>query len=723
MTQDHLSILKIFHLASITFFLLFLNTAFSASLYPKPLSIRLEGFNQGQTPTCSGTSMVSAYEHAFERKGYPVKLSLFYSHSAYAYRRNQHLAIDKEFGIKLNEKDIHILEKHGDLLPYYLWPEDLEGVNENHCHNTRQQLHEVSIIPDDFKTSDTTNMVWYQFHPEKKDSIDVDGLKELLNREKILTILFKGGFLYYFDERTGLIEPRYIEQARNELLSPHNEDSYHSVALVGYDDSLYQEYNFPAGSGAFIVQNSWNSDKRKEMAAQLSISDPRLRTFRLKIFKELNNLTHDHLMKYPFIKKFHLSFYNIAQSFSEIPQNDCDRSEIFKNGCDFLRQFYKESPIGTFGANLPGYYAIPYQFFKDIIEMKKKYPDKAISQIHSYPVPNYKNFYEQYKKYEPDHKVFYLPYSCNSQESRLFLEYYNQLCSDLNSHVNTTTSQDELQKMGSALSRLQLLMDKHLNSLKSSYFSIAKVSGELEVFKFYNNEEKYQKFYCPHSKIYPSIEQMENMPFFEQEILNSWDYKSEQAWNQFFQDLSKTESLSSPLIEFQEDSIKVSTGNLYKKPFTKNSYMLTPMENINTEYEILSHMKINLKVTPLQQNDSRIPPLFAELGQMHEVKNLVWSAVAKEKMNYAQAVEYCESLGNGVHLPTRTHWNYLRWAMGKHLIPDIKGLMFWSMTGDESKFHYAYRTNPENITLESDEWTKQFSVRCVFKLPETGVQL
>ena len=83
-------------------------------------------------------------------------------------------------------------------------------------------------------------------------------------------------------------------------------------------------------------------------------------------------------------------------------------------------------------------------------------------------------------------------------------------------------------------------------------------------------------------------------------------------------------------------------------------------------------------------NDPRMTRSFAVLGAMHEAAGLIWSGVAPNKMNHANAVAYCQSLGGGARLPTEEEWEALKRAMSPggqynpNLLPDMKGKGFWS---------------------------------------------
>ena len=112
-----------------------------------------------------------------------------------------------------------------------------------------------------------------------------------------------------------------------------------------------------------------------------------------------------------------------------------------------------------------------------------------------------------------------------------------------------------------------------------------------------------------------------------------------------------------------------------------------------------------------------VSPQFAALGETYQTADLVWSAIAPEKMTQEEAAQYCRGLGGGSRLPTRKDFEALALVMKKDtasgydpsLVPGIAGHHFWSDTvykdyniayvfdGDDAKLLYYYRTYERDV--------------------------
>ena len=124
---------------------------------------------------------------------------------------------------------------------------------------------------------------------------------------------------------------------------------------------------------------------------------------------------------------------------------------------------------------------------------------------------------------------------------------------------------------------------------------------------------------------------------------------------------------------------------------------------------------------PVRQDDPRVTPEFAALGQMFEAAGLIWSGVAKKTMDHADAIQYCQDLGQGARLPTKEEYEALKLAMspeGKYnpyLLPDIQSKYFWSSSfrpySDYAFFFFG--NNGGFITAHRDD--NNASVRCVLR--------
>jgi hypothetical protein len=126
-------------------------------------------------------------------------------------------------------------------------------------------------------------------------------------------------------------------------------------------------------------------------------------------------------------------------------------------------------------------------------------------------------------------------------------------------------------------------------------------------------------------------------------------------------------------------------------------------------------------IIPIMEDDPRIAqaPRFFALGpggRTYQVGNFIWSGVAPEKMNHAEAVKFCAGLGEGSRLPTIEEFRDLARAMGyphtydPRRLPDTEGNWFWSssVTGV-----FAYIFSGDDGVMYFDPRSYEFKVRCL----------
>ena len=249
-----------------------------AALYPQVPQCRSIGIDQGETHRCFGTAVVTAYEHAFEIKGYPVKLSAPHIQVSHAVH-NLHPSVLPTLNMDLTAEDEAFVDRTGYLLPHYFWPEDLWHVNEQNFNIRARNSTHLANLPAELATEFQLAMSPHQkqltYLQGLSDSVDVTKLKLLLKNGEIITLPIAIEMFQFFDHKTGLINADREEQTQ-VLVSVK---PLHMAAVVGFDDDLYQ------GEGAFIIKNTWdNYQKRKVILEALTEEElPLFQSFRAKI--------------------------------------------------------------------------------------------------------------------------------------------------------------------------------------------------------------------------------------------------------------------------------------------------------------------------------------------------------------------------------------------------------------------------------------------------------
>lgn len=197
------------------------------------------------------------------------------------------------------------------------------------------------------------------------------------------------------------------------------------VAIVGFDDELYADHGYAGGGGAFIVRNSWNShDEVNATTKAMNLPERRadLEKFRLRIFKD----------------------------------------------------------------NLPGYYALPYQYFRDKIAFP--HPDgqtaAGVGSVMTFNV-DYNGAYAIYQRGYDEYPVFTVPILCDrAQMDGLVNEF------DLHrARLNTPAGREGLGKL-----LLRQIIHRTSSPMQFAYLSVARTAGidrvrDLARGKFWN-------YYC-----------------------------------------------------------------------------------------------------------------------------------------------------------------------------------------------------------------------------------
>jgi hypothetical protein len=119
------------------------------------------------------------------------------------------------------------------------------------------------------------------------------------------------------------------------------------------------------------------------------------------------------------------------------------------------------------------------------------------------------------------------------------------------------------------------------------------------------------------------------------------------------------------------------------------------------------------------EDDLRVSPQFAALGDMYKAAGLIWSGVAPNKMDQRDAESFCRSLGRGSRLPTKEEFEALSRVMSlggtytPDLFPGTIGHLFWSSSVDSRYADSAFYFNGNGGNLVSYRRNDYDFVRCV----------
>jgi ankyrin repeat protein len=128
------------------------------------------------------------------------------------------------------------------------------------------------------------------------------------------------------------------------------------------------------------------------------------------------------------------------------------------------------------------------------------------------------------------------------------------------------------------------------------------------------------------------------------------------------------------------------------------------------------------RIIPVSPQDPRVNPNFASIGKMYEVAGLIWSGVAKQRMNQKEAIDYCRSVGG--ELPTKHHYRALVETREKsdrryrNLQFFDMGSSFWtasSKSEDEPYLFHGFNINGYygRLTYTGYSGISYASVRCI----------
>jgi hypothetical protein len=310
---------------------------------------RFAGADQGNVTSCQAESETAALESAFAERGFSIRLSSFYQHARIYQKRIEAMANEEEKAlartkgkVRYNSEDIALLNRMGDVVPYYMLPDDTTGYSPRRT-GTRPNLSKI-MAPDASFVAVTLTRKSMTFLPGYTNSgATIEQMKAYIKSGEAIILDYFPHLMMspysFFDERTGLMK-------KDKLLkdAPYDEAS-HGSAIVGFDDSLYADYGFST-PGAFIIKNSWNDDDRRLEAFGYDKPD----ALTLAALKSMR--------------------YKLSR-----------------------------------GGNLPGYYAIPYEFIKMTVS-RGKYIGYTLLQM------DYAKFANQYFTLQPDYKVVIAPYMC-----------------------------------------------------------------------------------------------------------------------------------------------------------------------------------------------------------------------------------------------------------------------------------------------------------------------
>lgn len=472
------------------FILLFGIPAHSAEIYPKALGFRLFGTNQGVFGDCQTEAQIHAMENAFLSRGIAVRLSLYYTHAATWADKKP--VVQKSVGLEINDADQKLIAKAGKIIPEYMWPEDSNGISQDQMLNTtiRPHVSDAVVWDEEFPSSSAFNYSedHKTFQREWRNTSNVDELRAQVAARNAVTVSIHASIMYLtWSKKTGLLKKKYKWDDLLKILpkeSKVEEEVNHSLAVVGFDDSLYADEGY-AHPGAFIVRNSWN-----DVSEIRAINSP--------------------------------------------PTKD----EVVSLNRMRLK-------IGT--ENLPGFYAIPYDYFYDLMSQRTSDGKIGMGGFRIYNL-NYVQYGKYYDRFQNRYEEFTVPYACDGKSPwQDFPDSMDarQGLSEFMDHLAIITTPSD----GNARQKAQRWINKFaytqsLNRVLLTYsddspkFSFAKLSRTKDkkidrVADFYSG--KFSQYYCnlssvsDNSKVWPYLKHYQN-PVYEKALAsmakNGSDYKN-----------------------------------------------------------------------------------------------------------------------------------------------------------------------------------------------------
>ncbi len=331
--------------------------------YPRSISVRLYGTDQGNVGDCLAQAQVGALEQAFVNRGVAVRFSLFHRHAFNWREKTQEL--QKEVSLNLNDADQGLLQKIGDFIPEYMWPEDTEGFSPRDT-GMRPQPSDSIVWVDGFpRINDFSyQSTFSSFAQGFRNTSDLNGLKQAIASGHAVILSVHGAILMElveggvsFNRKTGLLSSKYSrEAAEKNIHQLSQEDNFvtgmnHSVAVIGFDDSLYADGTYET-PGAIIIRNSWNDSGAIQTVRSSALEEET---------KEL--------------KKFR----------------------------------FKLAPV-----NLPGYYAIPMQYIVDM-QNATNGDKKGIGGFTTISM-DYVSYNRTYLDFQSRYKTVIAPYACDMKD-------------------------------------------------------------------------------------------------------------------------------------------------------------------------------------------------------------------------------------------------------------------------------------------------------------------
>jgi|GEM_PF-3484414 len=338
----------------------------SAEVYPLHAVTRIFGTNQGNVGDCDTESSVTAIETAFAERDLPIRLSLFYHHS-YNWRSAAPAKLT-ELKLKIDDRDLQLMNQLGPWIPEYVWPEDGQGFLTS-ATGPRPHIADVLALDPTVSFTNWDNQLYQRnfkaYRSGYQNSGDLQDLKTQIDQKMPVTLSIHGAMFFSMNRnllnwnpRTGLLENRYTLDLLNRAIQQAQPGGAvasainHSVAVVGYDDALYADKGY-ATPGALIVRNSWN-DSEEIVATLEEGQDPATQA-------------------------------------------------------DLAQMKFKISSV-----NLPGYYALPYQYINDLFTMGAEGSGYFVSQI------NYSAIYNIYNQNQKNYSVYQVPFICNDPADGYF---------------------------------------------------------------------------------------------------------------------------------------------------------------------------------------------------------------------------------------------------------------------------------------------------------------
>jgi hypothetical protein len=470
--------------------LLFGIPAHSAEIYPNALGFRLFGTNQGVFGDCQTEAQIHAMENAFLSRGIAVRLSLFYTHAAtWADKKPE---VQKSVGLKINDADQRLIARAGKIIPEYMWPEDSNGINQDQMLNTTIRPHVSDAVVWDEEFPSTSAFGYSEefktFQKGWRNSSNFDELRAQVAARNAVTVSIHSSILYLpWNKKTGLLQKKYKWDDLLKYLSKDSkvEDQVtHALAVVGFDDSLYADGGY-THPGAFIVRNSWND--ASEIRA---INEPP---------------TKDDLLS---IKSMRLK-------------------------------------IGT--ENLPGFYAIPYDYFYDLMSQQSSDGKIGMGGFRVYNL-NYVQYGKYYDRFQNRYEEITVPYVCDgispwqdfpdSMDARNSL---TQFMISLETIKNSPNKNDRIaaknfvENFAYIQSVNRVLLTYSDDSPKFSYAKLSRTKDKKtdRIADFYSG--KFSQYYCnlysvsDNTKVWPYLKHYQN-PVYEKALVsmakNGSDYKS-----------------------------------------------------------------------------------------------------------------------------------------------------------------------------------------------------